>query len=610
MADSGPRGAPPRFLDITMSSLSDTLGLYLRLLRFTLPYWRVFAVSVLAMTITAATEPAIPALAKPLLDRSFVSKDVEFMRWVPVGIVAIMLLRGVASFISDYALQWTAQKVIADLRARMFDTLLHLPATFFDHSMSGKLISKFVYDTLQVTSAATGALTVIVKDSLVIIGLLGWLLWENWRLTLVSLTVGPVIVIIVRAFSGRLRQMSRAEQGAMGELNHALEESIIAHKVVKVFDGLEYEADRFHKGSERVRRFNMKAVIAASANVPLTQLAAASAVAVIVHLAINQAARDQTTVGGFVSFLGAMLMLLAPLKRLTNVSAQLQRGLAGAESVFALIDENRELDKGQRDIGRARGALAFRDVHFTYATATRPALCGLDLEIAAGETVALVGSSGSGKTTTANMVPRFYDPTSGQILLDGIDLRDLTLASLRANIALVSQDVVLFNDTVAGNIAYGRLARVGRDQVIAAARAANALEFIEAMPQGFDTLIGENGVRLSGGQRQRIAIARAFLKDAPVLILDEATSALDSETERNVQKQLDDLMRGRTTLVIAHRLSTIERADRIVVMQHGRIVEIGRHADLLAAGGAYARLQQMAGQGDLLPASAVVDPAR
>ncbi len=580
-----------------MSSTTDTVRLYVRLLRYTLPYWRVFAGSVVAMTIVAATEPAIPALAKPLLDKSFVTKDSEFIHWMPLLIVGIMLVRGVASFVSDYSLQWTAQKVIADLRRGMFETLVRLPASFFDHNMSGKLISKFVYDTMQVTSAATGAITVIVKDSLVIVGLLGWLLWENWRLTLVSLTVGPVIIVIVRAFSGRLRRMSRAEQTAMGELNHAIEETIIAHKVVKVFDGVDYEIRRFLEGSERVRRFNMKAVSAASANVPLTQLAAATAVAVIVYLAINQAARDQTTVGGFVSFLGAMLMLLAPLKRLTNVSAQLQRGLAGAESVFALIDEQREKAQGLQVLERAVGLIQFHSVRFTYTGASREALRGINLTIEPGETVALVGSSGSGKTTCANLLPRFYDPSAGHITLDGIDLRDLSIQSLRSNMALVSQDVVLFNDTVAANIAYGRLGTVSREKVIEAARAANAVEFIEAMPEGFDTLIGENGVRLSGGQRQRIAIARAFLKNAPVLILDEATSALDSETERHVQRELDALMRGRTTLVIAHRLSTIEGADRIVVMSEGQVVEIGSHEQLLAAEGAYARLHHMARQG-------------
>ena len=580
-----------------MSSTTDTVRLYVRLLRYTLPYWRVFAGSVVAMTIVAATEPAIPALAKPLLDKSFVTKDSEFIHWMPLLIVGIMLVRGVASFVSDYSLQWTAQKVIADLRRGMFETLVRLPASFFDHNMSGKLISKFVYDTMQVTSAATGAITVIVKDSLVIVGLLGWLLWENWRLTLVSLTVGPDIIVIVRAFSGRLRRMSRAEQTAMGELNHAIEETIIAHKVVKVFDGVDYEIRRFLEGSERVRRFNMKAVSAASANVPLTQLAAATAVAVIVYLAINQAARDQTTVGGFVSFLGAMLMLLAPLKRLTNVSAQLQRGLAGAESVFALIDEQREKAQGLQVLERAVGLIQFHSVRFTYTGASREALRGINLTIEPGETVALVGSSGSGKTTCANLLPRFYDPSAGHITLDGIDLRDLSIQSLRSNMALVSQDVVLFNDTVAANIAYGRLGTVSREKVIEAARAANAVEFIEAMPEGFDTLIGENGVRLSGGQRQRIAIARAFLKNAPVLILDEATSALDSETERHVQRELDALMRGRTTLVIAHRLSTIEGADRIVVMSEGQVVEIGSHEQLLAAEGAYARLHHMARQG-------------
>ncbi|MEO7405311.1 MAG: ATP-binding cassette domain-containing protein, partial [Burkholderiales bacterium] len=354
--------------------------------------------------------------------------------------------------------------------------------------------------------------------------------------------------------------------------------------------------------SERVRRFNMKAVIAASANVPLTQIAASFAVALITYLAFDQASRNETTVGGFVAFLGAMLMLLAPLKRLTNVSQSLQRGLAGAESVFALIDQQREVDDGKQMLERARGQIEFRDVRFQYQGVEREALAGVALLIQAGESVALVGASGSGKTTMANLVPRFYTPSAGSILLDGIDVRALTLTSLRANIALVSQDVVLFNDTLAANIAYGRPAQASRDEIMAAARAAHALDFIEAMPQGLDTQIGENGVRLSGGQRQRLAIARAFLKNAPILILDEATSALDTESERAVQSALEELMVGRTTIVIAHRLSTIERADRIVVMQAGRIAEMGRHAELIDRGGVYSRLHGL----DATPAPSAV----
>jgi ATP-binding cassette, subfamily B, bacterial MsbA len=566
--------------------------LYLRLLGYVKPYWGTFALSLLGMAITAATEPLLPALLKPLIDGTFVHKDESVIRLAPLFILGIFLLRGFASFLGTYAINWVGNKVVMDLRAEMFRKLLTLPTQYYDDHATGNLISKLTFDVSLVTAAATMVVTITIRDSIIIIGLLGWLLYLNWKLTLISLVMAPIIALIMRIISHRLRHASRDSQQAMGDLTQVIEESISAHKVVKLFGGQSYEGGRFNSQANWVRRHAMKQAAASAANVPIVQMVAAVALAGIVYLATEQARHDATSAGEFLSFLAAMLMLTAPLKRISSVSEFLQRGLAASESVFELLDSPSEVDAGTQTLGRARGELVFEQVQFAYQADGRMALRDLNLHIQAGETVALVGASGSGKTTLANLVPRFYRPSGGRITLDGQDLGALALASLRANIALVSQEVVLFNDTVAANIAYGQMREVGEAEIIAAATAAHAMEFILNMPQGLQTLVGEKGVRLSGGQRQRLAIARAILKNAPILVLDEATSALDSESERHVQAALETLMQGRTTLVIAHRLSTIEKADRIVVLQHGEIAEIGTHRELLQHGGVYAQLHR------------------
>lgn len=567
--------------------------LYFRLLGYVKPYWRTFAISILAMAVTAATEPLLPALLKPMLDGTFVHKDDTVIKYAPLLILVIFFVRGVSSFVGTYAIGWVGNKVVMDLRAEMFQKLLSLPTSFYDDHATGNLISKLTFDVTQVTAAATNVVTVTLKDSIIIIGLLGWLFYLNWQLTLLSLVMLPVIAVMIKFINSRLRNASRDSQRAMGDITQVIEESVAAHKVVKLFGGQQYESDRFGDQANWVRRYTMKQTMAAAINVPIVQMIAAIALSIIVFLATVQSKTDETTVGGFLSFIAAMLMLTAPIKRLTAVSEFLQRGLAASESVFELLDTPGETNTGKVSIGRAKGQIGFNHVSLSYQQDDRLALRDICLEIPAGQAVALVGASGGGKSTLANLVPRFYQPSSGNITLDGHDLADLTLASLRANIALVSQEVVLFNDTIAANIAYGQMREVPEAEIIQAAQAAHAMEFIREMPQGLNTLVGERGVKLSGGQRQRIAIARAILKNAPILILDEATSALDSESERHVQAALDTLMQGRTSLVIAHRLSTIEKADRIVVLQKGEIVEIGTHRELLAMNGVYAQLHRI-----------------
>ncbi|HEY7658455.1 MAG TPA: lipid A export permease/ATP-binding protein MsbA [Burkholderiales bacterium] len=567
--------------------------LYLRLLRHVRPYWRMFLLGILGMVVYAATAPALPALAKPIIEGTFVERDPVVMQWLPAAIVLLFLVRGLATFVAAYGINWVGTRLVTDLRNAMFGKLLALPAAFYEREPAGTLISKLTFDVTQVTAAATSALTIVFRDMLVIVGLLAYLLWLNWKLTLFALAVAPVIVGIVQAFSIRLRRSSREVQDAMGHITQVIDEAIGGHKVVKLFGGQDYERRRFDEEANHVRRHMMKQAAAVAASAPIVQLIAAVALAAVIWFAMGWSSAAALSVGDFAAFATGMLLLMAPLKRVTDINEYLQKGLAAAESVFRLIDEESEPDRGTRTLGRARGEIRFENVSLRYDGAEKSALEGIELTIEPGQTIALVGPSGAGKTTLANLVPRFYRPTRGRVLLDRQDLETLTLASLRANIALVSQDVVLFNDTVAANIAYGAMNGASERDIVAAAEAAHAMEFIRELPQGLATLIGEKGLKLSGGQRQRLAIARAVLKNAPVLVLDEATSALDTESERHVQAALEALMRGRTTIVIAHRLSTVENADRIVVLDRGRIVETGTHRELLERGGIYDNLYRI-----------------
>ena len=572
-----------------------------RLIQYLRPHIGLIIGSLLAMALVAGAETSIPALMKPLLDRGFTGQLNSKLWQVPVFLVGLALVRSLAQFLSNYLLTRVINAVLLKLREQMFQTLLHARTIFFQKNSASNLINAVVFEVNNVLTIMGGMLISLVRDSLTVVGLMGYLIYLNWRLTLVVLIIFPVIAFIMSKINKRLRALNREQQGLTSELAYIVEESAAGYKVVKVHGAEEYEMRRFMEKAERLRQFALKSAIAGGLNQPITQLIASMALSVVLVIALMQSSTEGTTVGGFAAFVTAMMLVISPLKHLADINQPLQRGLTAAEMIFTLMDEPLEEDESRKpnmqSLDKAKGGIRFENVGFSYQqeVGRKDALMDIHFSIKPGEVVAFVGPSGGGKSTLVNLLPRFFKPTSGRILLDDVPLENIILSDVRKQIAFVSQDVILFNDTIAANVAYGAVAEDGidRGRVIEALEAANLSAMVKELPEGINTLVGDNGNRLSGGQRQRLAIARAIYKNAPILILDEATSALDSESERQVQDALERLMSGRTTLVIAHRLSTVEHADRIIVLDHGKVIENGSHEDLIKQDGLYANLHRI-----------------
>lgn len=565
---------------------------YRRLLKYVKPFWFAFSLAVVGNVIYAAASTGMAA-AMEFVIQAIENPTAQNRMLITGMIVGVFAFRGVGTFMSQYFIAYVGRHVVNALRRQLFDRMLTLPSSYFDNHASGRLVSKLTFNVEQVADATTNAVTIILREGLTIVGLLAFMIYTNWKLTLIFVALGPLIGLVVSYASKRFRKISRRIQSSMGDITHVSSESITGYRVVRTFGGEDYERARFGEVADRTMRQGLKMASTQAIATPVVQVLVALALAALVWVMLAPEIRGAMTTGELVAFITAAATMAKPIRQVTSVHSKIQKGVAAAHDVFSTMDEEPEEDTGQYTPERVDGAIRFDNVCFRYQDTLDDVLHQINLDIPAGQSVALVGRSGSGKSTLVSLLPRFYEYQQGEIRLDGHAITEFSLAALRAQIALVTQNVVLFNDTIAANIAYGSLRERTREEITEAARKAHALEFIERMPQGMDTMVGDNGVMLSGGQRQRLAIARALLKDAPVLILDEATSALDTESERHIQEALEVVMKGRTTLVIAHRLSTIEKADRILVMESGRIVEDGNHQELLAAGGAYAQLHKM-----------------